>query len=169
VGQVSALKAPEKLNEKHQLGDFSCGEVSLDLWLKQRAAKNEEMRASRTYVVCDGSKVIAYYCLAVGSVEHQRAPSKVKRNMPDHVPVMILGRLAIDQKWQGKGIGRALLRDAVLRTLQAAEFAGIRAMLVHALNDSARSFYLSNGFHQSPVDPMTLIVTLDEIERIVKS
>jgi GNAT superfamily N-acetyltransferase len=85
--------------------------------------------------------------------------------MPDPIPVMILGRLAIDQNWQSKGIGRALLRDAVLRTLQAAEFAGIRALLVHALNDAARSFYLAHGFHQSPVDPMMLMVTLDEIER----
>jgi GNAT superfamily N-acetyltransferase len=159
------LKAPEKLSDKHQLNEFSCGEASLDIWLKQRAAKNEEMRASRTYVVCDGCRVVGYYCLAVGSVEHQRAPGKVKRNMPDPIPVMILGRLAIDQNCQGKGIGRALLRDAVLRTLQAAEFAGIRALLVHALNDAARSFYLASGFHQSPIDPMTLMVTLDEIEQ----
>ncbi len=163
------LKAPEKLNDRHQLDEFSCGETSLDIWLKQRAAKNEEMRASRTYVVCDGERVVGYYCLAVGSVEHQRAPGKVKRNMPNPIPVMILGRLAIDQNWQSKGIGRALLRDAVLRTLQAAEFAGIRALLVHALNDSACKFYVSNGFHQSPIDPLMLMITLDEIERVIKS
>jgi len=156
------LSAPEKLRANHDLSQFACGEPSLDDWLRRRALQNEESGASRTYVVCAGPHVVGYYVLAVGAVAHGGAPGRVRRNMPDPVPVMIVGRLAVHKDYQGKKIGPALLRDAVLRTLQAAEIAGVRAILVHAISERARQFYEDCGFIASPMDPMTLMITVAE-------
>jgi GNAT superfamily N-acetyltransferase len=156
------LSAPEKLRAEHELSDFECGEPALDDWLRRRALQNEERGASRTYVVCAGPQVVGYYALAVGAVAHGEAPGRVRRNMPDPVPVMIVGRLAVHRDFQGRKIGRALLRDAILRTLQAAEIAGVRAILVHAISDRARRFYEECGFAASPMDPMTLMITVAE-------
>jgi len=114
-----------------------------------------------------GDRVAGYYSLAVGAVAHAESAGRIKRNMPDPVPVMILGRLAVDTAFHGQGIGAGLLRDAVLRTLQAAEIAGIRAMLVHAISDGAKRFYEKYGFRASPVDPMTVMITLAEAERML--
>jgi GNAT superfamily N-acetyltransferase len=144
------------------LSQFQCGEAELDGWLKRRALQNQERGASRTYVVCSGSHVVGYYALAAGAATHALAPGRVRRNMPDPVPVMVIGRLAIDLRFQGHGLGSALLRDAILRTMQAAEIAGIRAILVHALSDSAKRFYLKSGFMSSPADPMTLMIAVAE-------
>ena len=116
--------------------------------------------ASRTYVVRAGERVTAYYSLAVGAAGHELLPGRIKRNMPDPVPVMILGRLAVDKAFQGRGLGTGLLRDAVLRTAQVAEVAGIRALLVHAISDAAKRFYEGFGFIPSPADPMTVMITL---------
>jgi len=156
------LRAPEKLRSDHDLSKFNCGESALDEWLRRRALQNEESGASRTYVVCDGQRVVGYYALAVGAVAHTEAPGRVRRNMPDPVPVMIIGRLAVHKDYQGLKIGPALLRDAVLRTLQAAEIAGVRAILVHAISERARKFYEDCGFFASPMDPMTLMITVAE-------
>jgi GNAT superfamily N-acetyltransferase len=156
------LRAPEKLRSDHDLSKFNCGESALDEWLRRRALQNEESGASRTYVVCDGQRVVGYYALAVGAVAHTEAPGRVRRNMPDPVPVMIIGRLAVHKDYQGLKIGPALLRDAVLRTLQAAEIAGVRAILVHAISERARKFYEDCGFIASPMDPMTLMITVAE-------
>ncbi len=106
--------------------------------------------------------MVGYYALAAGAVAHHHASGRVRRNMPDPVPVMVIGRLAVDLNFQARGLGSALLRDAVLRTLQAAEIAGIRAILVHALSETAKRFYEKCGFVASPVDPMTLMVTISE-------
>ena len=108
-GQERVLKAPEKLTADHQLEDFQCGIPSLDDWLKRRAWRNEQEGASRTYVLCAGNRVVGYYCLAAGSVMAAHVPGKVRRNMPDPIPVMILGRLAIHQDWKGQGLGRGCL------------------------------------------------------------
>jgi GNAT superfamily N-acetyltransferase len=159
------IRAPEKLSSQHDLSQFQCGETALDDWLKRRAIQNEESGASRTYVVCVGSRVVGYYALAVGAVAHADAPGRIRRNMPDPVPVMVIGRLAVDRTVQGQAIGSALLRDAVLRTLQAAEIAGIRAVLVHAISESAKRFYEKRGFVASPVEPMTLMTTVAEARR----
>jgi len=159
---ASDISAPEKLFAEHDLADFDSGEPALDDWLRQRALTNEESGSSRTYVVCVEKRVVGYYGLAVGAVAHVGAPGRVKRNMPDPVPVMVLGRLAVDQDFQGRGIGSGLLRDAVLRTVQAAEIAGIRAILVHALSDAATHFYHRHGFMASPIDPMTVMITVAE-------
>ena len=156
------LSAPEKMRADHDLSQFDCGEPSLDEWLRRRALQNEESGASRTYVVCAGQQVVGYYALAVGAVTHAEAPGRVRRNMPDPVPVMIVGRLAVHNDFQGRKIGPALLRDAVLRTLQAAEIAGIRAILVHAISERARQFYEDCGFIASPMDRLTLMITVVE-------
>lgn len=156
------LCPPEKLNSSHRIESFNSGNSQLDEWLKRRALKNEAEGASRTYVLCAGEVVVAYYCLANGAVAQTIATGRVRRNMPDPVPVMVIGRLAVDLHRQGKGIGRALLRDAMLRTLQAAEIAGIRAILVHAISQEAKQFYEQCGFAASPLDPMTLMVNIKD-------
>ncbi len=156
------LRPPEKLNSLHRIDSFGSGDSQLDNWLKHRALKNELEGASRTYVLCAGELVVAYYCLANGAVAQTVATGRVRRNMPDPIPVMVIGRLAVDRHWQRKGIGRALLRDAILRILQASEIAGIRAILVHAISEDAKQFYEKCGFSASPVDPMTLMVKVSD-------
>jgi len=157
-----SLNAPEKLRADHDVSGFQCGEPSLDDWLRRRARQNEESGASRTYVVCAGQQVLGYYALAVGAVAQVHAPGRVRRNMPDPIPIMVIGRLAVHKDYHGRKIGSALLRDAVLRTLQAADIAGIRAILVHAISERARQFYEERGFMASPMDPMTLMITVSE-------
>ncbi len=154
------ISAPAPLSAQHDFSSFSCGEHSLNIWLKQRALKNEKSGASRTYVVCVENAVVGYYSLAVGSIEHKFTPSKLKRNMPDPIPVMILARLAVDTSHAGKNIGTGLLRDALMRTMQVADIAGIRALLVHALNDAAAAFYMQRGFVASPYDSRILFLPL---------
>ena len=157
---TSPLRPPERLTTAHDTAAFDCGNEPLNTWLRQRALQNEESRVSRTYVVCKGNSVVAYYSLANGAVCHREAIGKVRRNAPDPVPVMVIGRLAVDHRYHGLGIGRGLLRDAILRTLQAAEIAGIRAILVHAKHERAAAFYASSGFSRSPTAPLTMMVTL---------
>jgi len=125
--------------------------------------KNEESGATRTYVACFGNTVVGYYSLAVGSIERRFVAGSIKRNMPQPIPVMILARLAVDQRYAGQCIGTGMLRDALLRTLQAADIAGIRAVLVHALSDRAASFYRRRGFTASPFDPRVLYLALDHV------
>ncbi|MGZ9074062.1 MAG: GNAT family N-acetyltransferase [Rhodoplanes sp.] len=144
------------LNAGHELDAFDCGTDSLNTWLRKRALRNERDGASRTYVVRVDQRVVAYYCLAAGAVAVATAPGKVRRNMPDPIPVMVLGRLAVDRAWQGKSLGTALLADAVKRTLAAAEVAGIRAIIAHAISDAAKQFYEERGFTASPAAPMTM-------------
>ena len=159
------LRAPEKLTPEHDVSQFDSGQPALDDWLRRRALANEESGASRTYVVCTGDRVVGYYALANGAVAHNVATGKTRRNMPEPIPDMVLGRLAIDRNFQGRGLGAALLRDAVLRTLQAADIAGIRAILVHAISEDVKKFYERCGFSPSPVDPMTLMITVADAER----
>ena len=156
------LSAPQPLAAEHAVGSFSCGEASLDDWLKRRALANQLSGASRTFVVVDAQRsVLGYYAMAAGAVSHQEATTAVRRNMPDPVPVMVLGRLAVDHRAQGLHLGAALLQDAVRRALAVSTNAGVRALLVHALNDSARQFYLHYGFQASALHPMTLMLRLN--------
>lgn len=157
------VSVPCHLEEDHNCDHFRCGEAILDAWLKTRARKNEGSGASRTYVIARGNDVVGYYSLAVGSVSHALAPGRIRRNMPDPIPVMLLARLAVDISLQKQGIGRALLRDAILRTEQAAHIAGIRCILVHALNDRARRFYTGCGFMHSPFNEFTLMLPLSAV------
>jgi GNAT superfamily N-acetyltransferase len=162
------IRAPEPLAAHHELDSFECGTAALDEWLKRRAWRNEAEGASRTFVLCVGWRVIGYYSLAAGSVLHTIATGKARRNMPDPVPVVLLGRLAVAREWQRKGLAADLLSDAVLRVVGAAETVGVRAILVHAISEEAKRFYEKHGFRASSVEPMTLMITIDEARRILK-
>lgn len=155
------LSPPESLSASHRLDAFDCGEPTLDDWLKRRAWANHGSGASRTFVVADEDGCVrGYYALAAGAVSHDLATSKLRRNMPDPVPVLILGRLAVDRSAQGLHLGAALLQDAVQRAVAVSGNAGVRALLVHALHERARAFYERFGFQPSPTDPMTLMLGL---------
>jgi predicted N-acetyltransferase YhbS len=158
------LATPEPLSERHEVAFFNCGVESLNHWLKRRALKNQFNGASRIFVACDERRVLAYYALASSAVTVNAAPGKFRRNMPDPIPVVILGRLAVDQSLHGQGIGRALVRDAGLRVIHAADAIGIRGIIVHALSDQAKAFYERIGFEPSPLDPMILMVTLTDLK-----
>lgn len=152
---------PQALTAAHRLHEFVCGEASLDDWLKRRALVNQMTGASRSFVAVDASgRVLGYYALAVGAVSHQAATGSVRRNMPDPVPVLVLGRLAVDRQAHGMKLGASLLQDAVERTLAVAQSAGVRALLVHALHERARQFYEHYGFQASPLYPLTLMLRL---------
>jgi GNAT superfamily N-acetyltransferase len=163
MGEVSRLTPPEPLADRHEFEEFRCGETSLDDWLRRRARANQVSGASRTYVVCHGNRVIGYYALASGMIAVESAPGRFRRNMPNPIPVAVLARLAVDLDWHGQGIGRALFRDAAGRVAQAADAIGIRGIVVHAISEQAKSFYLALGFDPSPREPMTLMVTLADI------
>lgn len=155
------LSPPEALTVSHRVDEFNCGEPTLDEWLKRRALGNQASGASRTFVVADAAaRVLGYYALAAGAVSHALATGTVRRNMPDPVPVIVLGRLAVDRGAQGQHLGAALLQDAVKRATVVAESAGVRALLVHALHDRAKLFYEHYGFQSSPTHPMTLMIRL---------
>ena len=157
------LSAPCPLADGHQVVDFASGVASLDDWLKRRARANQSSGASRTYVVCDGDRVVGYYALASGGIAVQDVPGRFKRNMPDPIPVVVLARLAVDSAYQGRGLGRALFRDSAQRVVYAADAIGIRGVVVHAISEQAKAFYLALGFDPSPRDPMTLMVTLPDL------
>lgn len=160
---MGEITPPEPITSAHVLTDFDCGVASLNDWLKRQALKNDISRASRTFVACKDLRVIGFYALAAGSINRKEAPGKIKRNMPEPIPVMILGRLAIDLHWQQNGIGRGLLKDAVLRTIKAAKHAGIRALVVHTLSEKAKDFYLRHGFQESPLNHFTLMLPLTSV------
>jgi GNAT superfamily N-acetyltransferase len=155
-----APSPPEPLSPGHSLDGFECGESSLDDWLKRRALKNQASGASRCFVICERNAVIGFYSLSAGAIHHEAAPKAMRRNMPDPLPVLLLGRLAIDRRHQNQGLGRALLRDAILRAVHVGRDAGVFAILVHALSEQAKRFYLSRGFVDSPLQPMMLLMTL---------
>jgi predicted N-acetyltransferase YhbS len=157
------LSAPEPLRPEHVRTLFDSGAQSLDAWLKNRALKNQTSGASRTFVACEGLRVMAYYALASSAIAVADAPGGFRRNMPDPIPVVVLGRLAVDRALHGRGVGRALMRDAGLRILGAADVIGIRGVITHALSEEARLFYERLGFESSPTDAMTLMITLQDL------
>lgn len=153
--------APCPLTPSHVLGDFSCGHAVLDDWLKRRALVNQVGGASRTFVAAEApGRVLGYYALSSGAVTRVVATGQARRNMPEPIPVVVLGRLAVDRRAQGMRLGPGLLKDAVLRTTTVAEHVGVRAMLAHALDEKAREFYLHHGFRASPVEPLTVMLVL---------
>ncbi len=157
------LSVPEPLSDDHQTDTFDSSEPALDDWLRRRALANQVSGASRTYVVCEGKRVIGYYAVASGAIAQGGVPRKFRRNMPDPIPVVVLARLAIDRGYQGRGLGRALFRDAARRIGHAADTIGIRGIVVHAISEEARKFYVALGFDPCPADAMTLVVTLRDI------
>ena len=151
------------MSAEHRLDAFACTEPALENWLKQRAWRNQIDRASRTFVVCAGADVVGYYALAAGSVLHGQTPGSIRRNMPEPVPVVILGRLAVHRDWSGRGLGADLLKDAVLRATRLAGQMGIRALVCHAISEEAKRFYLHHAFVESPIEPMMVMLNIAKL------
>lgn len=158
------ISPPTSLTATHDLAQFDCGEPALNAWLQQRALKNQS-RFSRTYVVCDNDRVVAYVCISAGSVEREAVPGKVRRNAPDPVPVAVIGRLAVCRTYQGRGLGGDLLADALRRIVTAAQTIGIGAVLVQAKDEKAKRFYLRCAeFLEYPADSRTLFLSIETVD-----
>lgn len=165
---MSEARSIEKLRREHVLDAFDCGQPDLNGWLIKHALQNQGASAARTYMGLVNDAVVGYYCLAAGQVEYADAPERLPKGLARHpLPIMLLTRLAVHKDWQGKGIGRALLRDAVLRTLQAADIVGIRALVVHAKDDKARQYYEQFDCMPSPTDPLHLLVLIKDLRTMV--
>jgi predicted N-acetyltransferase YhbS len=157
------------LDRNHDTSSFDCGQPALNDYLRKYALTNQQNRSARTYVVRRGASVVGYYTLTAASVEPDTAPSRVTKGLGKYpVPVILLARLAVDQKEQGKGLGKALLKDALLRAFQASELVGCRAVLVHAKDASARAFYSRFGFEPSPSNELHLFVLMKDIKTITQ-
>lgn len=169
TAENQSFSAVQKLDASHEVDAFDCGKEPLDRFLQRHALVNQKAGSAQTYVVCRGEQHVAgYYSLTVGAVEHADAPGRVGKGLARHpIPVMLLARLAIDRAEQGKGLGKALLKDALLRTAQAAEIAGIRALLVHAKDDEARAWYEQFDFEPSPTDPYHLFLLMKDLRALL--
>jgi GNAT superfamily N-acetyltransferase len=166
---VKALGPVEKLRANHELTGFDCGKDELNRFLRRFAFAHQQANSAQTYVACRSHAVVGYYSLTVGAVAHTEATERVKKGMPRYpIPVMILARLAGDKGEQGQGVGGGLLKDALLRTAQAADIAGIRALLVHAKDDEAMAFYERFDFEPSPTDPYHLLLLMKDVQRLVR-
>jgi GNAT superfamily N-acetyltransferase len=160
---VTGLIAPALLADCHILDEFRSGVPTLDDWLLRRARPNQIAGASRVFVTCDGDRVVGYYALASSAIACGDATGRMRRNMPDPIPVVVLARLAVDEAYQGRKIGRGLMRDAAMRVLAAAGEIGIRGLVVHAISEDAKAFYLNMGMLPSPTNEMTLMIPLGDL------
>jgi GNAT superfamily N-acetyltransferase len=159
----------EKLARIHEVENFDCGQAELNKFLYINAFNNQLAGSSQTYLALSDSKVIGFYSLVVGQVLYSDAPERLKKGLPRHpIPIMLLARMAVDKNWQGQGIGAGLLKDAMLRTLQASDIAGIRAFIVHAKNQNAKAFYEHFNFQPSPTDPYHLFILLKDIKAFLE-
>ncbi len=166
--ELRPLSPVGKLEIDHDPGPFDCGDAELNRFLKRFALASQQAGSAQTYVVCRANVIVGYYSLTVGSTAYRDAPDRITRGLARHsVPVMILARLAVDVREQGRGLGKALLRDSLLRTLHAADIAGIRALFVHAKDDKAKAFYEHFNFFQSPVDPHHLFLLMKDLRRLI--
>ncbi len=160
------LDRPRPLLRDDRCGDFDCGSEPLNHYLQRFAWTNQQAGAARTYVATRGERVVGYYTLAYASIEHQAAAARIRQGLAKHpIPVMLLARLAVDRCEQGQGLGKGLLKDALLRTLQAAEIAGLRAVIVHAKDAAAKTFYEKFGFEPSPLDEFHLMLLLKDVRK----
>ncbi|MCZ2155530.1 MAG: GNAT family N-acetyltransferase [Bryobacterales bacterium] len=167
---MSDNRRVEKLRADHNIEGFDCGREELNRYLLRYAWQNQRAGAAQTYVGLAGDAVIGYHTLAVGQVSREEAPERLTKGLARHpIPIMLLARLAVDRRWHGQGVGKALLKDAMQRTLQAADIAGIRAFAVHAKDDEARRFYEKFDFIPSLTDPMHLFVLLKDVWRIISA
>jgi GNAT superfamily N-acetyltransferase len=165
---MSDTRRIEKLRRDDAVDAFDCGQEELNRYLQRYAWQNQQAGAAQTYVGLVGEAIVGYHTLAVGQVMLEDAPARLTKGLARHpVPIMLLARLATDRRWQGQGVGKALLSDAMLRTLQAADIAGIRALAVHAKDEAARRFYAHFDFVPSPTDPLHLFVLLKDVRRII--
>jgi GNAT superfamily N-acetyltransferase len=163
---ISSNPAPivERLAAKHVLDRFDCGKPALDDWLKRYALANDRADASRTYITRQQETAIGFYSLAAGSVLREAAPLRIGKVLANHpIPVAVLARLAVDRAAQGSGLGAALLQDALFRIVEAADVIGIRAVLVHAIDEGARAFYLRFDFQPSPFDELQLMLLMKDL------
>jgi len=165
---VTELAPPVLLTETHDRSSFDSGEPVLDEWLRKRAWNNLQLAASRTYVVCPTGLniVVGYFAVSMGQILAQEAPGSMRRNMPRQIPAVILGRLAIDRQWQGRGLGAALLADVVRRAVVASNQISARLVVVHAISPAAEAFYLHHGFTRLPVETPTLALDLLKLEKV---
>lgn len=161
------LAAPVPLAEHHDLDSFICSEQSLNDWLRKQARRNAASGASNVFVCCDGNRVLGYYSTSASSVLHADVPKKLTRNMPQPIPVVLLGRLAVDLSMAGQGMGRSLFRDAAQRVNQAADQIGVVAMIVHPISDAAQAFWLKQGFIDCPGEQRMMIATLKDIRAVI--
>jgi hypothetical protein len=158
-----ALSAPVPLATIHDLAGFDCGNRLLNDWLKHRALKNES-RFSRTYVACEGNRVVAYFCVSAGAVERQAAPGRLRRNAPDSIPVSVIGRLAVSRSHAGHGLGADILADALRRIALASQTIGIGAVLVQAKDEAAKRFYMACAeFIEWPADSRMLFLPIETV------
>ena len=164
---MGTLNAPQAISDRFDLKTFDCGVEVLNIWLKNQALKNQVTGASRTFVVVSNLRVVGYYALATGSVERELAASPIARNAPNPIPVMVLGRLAVDLTMQGKGVGAGMLKDALFRVYRVSKEVGVKALLVHALSEQAKTFYLQYGFIESPIDKMMLMLPIKSVEQVL--
>ena len=162
----ASFNPPVPIASTHEAATFDCGQVALNKYLQEYALQNHLNGSARTYVATRGKSILGYYTLAFGSVFHDAVPPRVRKGLGRYpIPVLLLARLAVDQKAQGQGLGKALLKDALFRTLQASEIAGLRALLVHAKDQNAAAFYHQYGFEPSPIDPFHLYLLMKDLKR----
>lgn len=168
IEQLS-LQPPTALTATHLVTEFDCGVDSLNEWLDKRAWKNQVLDVSRTFVITNGEVVIGYYCLSSAAIDRIELPKSRQRNMPDPIPAILIGRLAIDLRYQGQKIGLSLLQDAICRIITASQSIGIAYILVHALDDAAKRFYELNGFVAIPEQPLTLFLSVATVTKAIQS
>jgi GNAT superfamily N-acetyltransferase len=168
VDTAPVFASPVLLTEAHDSSSFDSGEPVLDDWLRHRAWSNMQMAASRTYIVCptDSRRIAGYFALTMGQILAQESTGSMRRNMPKHIPAVILGRLAIDRSWQGKGLGRALLAEVMRRSVLASAEVSARLVVVHAISAAAEAFYLHHGFTRLPVEAPTLAIDLVKFQKV---
>jgi len=165
---VSEHVSIEKLRREHLLDSFDCGKEELNDFIKRRAWNNQQANSAQTYVLARDLVLSGYYSLAAGAVTHEAATERVKKGLARHpIPVILLARLAVDRTLQGRGVGPALLKDALLRSASAADTIGARAVLVHAKDDAAKGFYEHFDFEPSPSDPYHLLLIMKDVKRIL--
>jgi GNAT superfamily N-acetyltransferase len=160
---VSQLLGPVLLGEHHVLDGFDCGDEALDAWLAGKALRNQVEGSSRTWVVTVDDRVVAFYASSTAVLLRVHATKRAARNQPDPLPALLLGRLAVDEHWQGRGLGAALLKHFILKAIEVAQVTGVRVLLVHAKTPEAARFYTRYGFEPSPVDALTLLLLVKDI------
>ena len=158
----------DRLRREHDLSGFDCGNATLNDWLRKFAWTNQQADSAKTYVALDGDRAVGFYALTTGSVHRHESPQRIAKGLANHpIGVVLLARLAVDKSQQGKGLGKALLFDALSRIEEAADIVGVRAVLVHAIDDAARRFYLHFEFEESPVDPYQLLLLLKDLRKAI--
>jgi GNAT superfamily N-acetyltransferase len=159
----------EKLRREHDLSQFDCGNTTLNTWLQKYAWTNQQADSAKTYVALAENRVAGYYALTTGSVHRHESPERIAKGLANHpIGIVLLARLAVDNAHQGKGLGKALLFDALTRIEEAADIVAVRAVMVHAIDEAARRFYEHFEFEPSPLDPFQLLLLLKDLRKAIK-